>query len=153
MFELLEKARFTAQPESQLYEDAVDLHVHFIYTRNELCVNGAKLLTPALRYTVTDFNASIELERKEAKLRPPSMDKAASETHRGDGPGVVAAAAARAVVEAVPVPPRPLPPMDPNVKCVMVGIEAFYPGDFVYVEPYDKGKQPLIVCIEVSFSV
>ncbi|OQV22753.1 Protein polybromo-1 [Hypsibius exemplaris] len=142
MFELLEKARFTAQPDSQTYEDAVDLHIHFITTRDELCGNGAKLLTPALHYNVSQFNASIEQERKEAKLRPPSLEPSRVTP---PPPSTSATVAAAVVPEA---PSQILPPMDPNAKCVMIGVDAFYAGDFVYVEPYDKGKQPLIVCIE-----
>jgi protein polybromo-1 len=149
MFELLEKARFTAQPDSQTYEDAVDLHVHFINTRDELCGNGTKLLTAALHYTVSQFNASIEQERKEAKLRPPSLETS-EDTSRTPGAlaSITYTAGPPGGTSALPGVHPPGPLADSTGKCVMVGMDAYYLGDFVYLEPYEKSKQPLIVCIE-----
>ena len=49
----------------QLYEDAVEMQMLFIKTRDELCKNGELLLTPALSYTERHLQAALEAEKKE----------------------------------------------------------------------------------------
>ena len=49
----------------QLYEDAVELQMFFIKTRDELCRNGELLLTPALSYTERHLQVELETEKEE----------------------------------------------------------------------------------------
>ena len=129
VFAVLEKARFTAQPDSIIYEDAVQLHLCFIHKRDELCgPSGEKLFTPALQFTLGQFQSSIDMERKQAKWQPTSSSSSSSTTQV---PAVTTGASTTG-------------------PCVMgANGEAFFIGDFVYLAPEQaEGSQPRIVCIQ-----
>ena len=66
----------------QLYEDAVEMQMLFIKTRDELCKNGEMLLTPALSYTERHLQVALEAEKRE-KL--PQEQKEEEEKKRSGG--------------------------------------------------------------------
>ena len=67
----------------QLYEDALELQHYFVQTRDDLCKNGERLLTPALSYTDNQLRKAIEKEKKEKlsqEQREDEEKKQAAET-------------------------------------------------------------------------
>lgn len=49
----------------QLYEDAVEMQMYFIKTRDETCRNGEILLTPALSYMERHLQVALDAEKME----------------------------------------------------------------------------------------
>ncbi|XP_059161313.1 protein polybromo-1-like isoform X4 [Physella acuta] len=75
MFKVFERARKNSRTDSQLYEDAVEMQIFFIKTRDELCKNGEMLLTPALSYTERHLSLALELEQKEKQEQEKLEDE------------------------------------------------------------------------------
>lgn len=58
-----------------MYEDAVEMQIFFIKTRDELCKNGEMLLTPALSYTERHLSLALESEQKEKQEQEKVEDE------------------------------------------------------------------------------
>ncbi|XP_033746616.1 protein polybromo-1-like isoform X8 [Pecten maximus] len=130
MFEVFERARRLSRTDSQLYEDAVEMHLYFIKTRDETCRNGEILLTPALSYTERHLQASLDAE----KIEKLPMEQQSMEEKR-----------ARQEAEEYNTP------SEGGLDSFRYKEETFHVGDFVYIEPREKGQEPHIMCIEKLF--
>ncbi|XP_060077501.1 protein polybromo-1-like isoform X5 [Ylistrum balloti] len=130
MFEVFERARRLSRTDSQLYEDAVEMHLYFIKTRDETCRNGEILLTPALSYTERHLQASLDAE----KIEKLPMEQQSMEEKR-----------ARQEAEEFNTP------SEGGLDSFRYKEETFHVGDFVYIEPREKGQEPHIMCIEKLF--
>ncbi|XP_069101019.1 protein polybromo-1-like isoform X15 [Argopecten irradians] len=130
MFEVFERARRLSRTDSQLYEDAVEMHLYFIKTRDETCRNGEILLTPALSYTERHLQASLDAE----KIEKLPMEQQSMEEKR-----------CRQEAEEFNTP------SEGGLDSFRYKEENFHAGDFVYIEPREKGQEPHIMCIEKLF--
>ncbi|XP_074645019.1 protein polybromo-1-like isoform X2 [Tubulanus polymorphus] len=126
MFEVFEHARNVSRTDSQLYEDVIELQMHFIKKRDELCKNGEVLSTPGLRFTEKHLNNDLEAEKfeklpreqKEDEEKEGNDDREKAELH-GEGESSV------------------------SFKEMTYSV-----GDFVYLEPRDNSLEPHIMHIE-----
>ncbi|XP_021376481.1 protein polybromo-1-like isoform X21 [Mizuhopecten yessoensis] len=130
MFEVFERARRLSRTDSQLYEDAIEMHLFFIKTRDETCRNGEILLTPALSYTERHLQAALDVE----KIEKLPMEQQSMEEKR-----------ARQEAEEYNTP------SEGGLDSFRYKEEIFHVGDFVYIEPREKGQEPHIMCIEKLF--
>lgn len=130
MFKVFERARQLSRIDSQLYEDAVEMQLFFIKIRDELCKNGEILLTPALSYTEKHLQSALEAEKRdklpkeqddEKKKIPETEEKISSDMEAGSESSM-------------------------KYRDQMYNI-----GDFVYVEPREKGLEAHVMCIEKLF--
>ncbi|ESO90734.1 hypothetical protein LOTGIDRAFT_175808 [Lottia gigantea] len=64
MFQVFDRARRLSRTDSQLYEDAVEMQMLFMKTRDELCKNGEMVLTPALSFMERHLQLQVEAEKK-----------------------------------------------------------------------------------------
>ncbi|XP_035230777.1 protein polybromo-1-like isoform X3 [Stegodyphus dumicola] len=126
MFEVFEHVRHLSRTDSQVFEDSVELQSFFIKRRDVLCKNGEVLLSPALQYTEADLQASVETlraqklprEQQEAELEP-KQEKDESRTNEIS-----------------------------SSDSATFQTETYYVGDFVYIEPREKGMEPHIMHVE-----
>ncbi|XP_013402941.2 protein polybromo-1-like [Lingula anatina] len=130
MFEVFSYARKVSRTDSQLYEDAVEMQMFFIKIRDELCKNGELLLTPALSYTEKHLQSALDEEKQEKlpkEMREDEEKKQAEETNKKE---------------------QEKEQEDIGENSVSYGGQTYSVGDFVYIEPREKGLEPHIVCIE-----
>ncbi|KAG1687281.1 Protein polybromo-1 [Nymphon striatum] len=121
MFEVFERARKISRTDSQAFEDSIELQSFFIKIRDELCRNGELLLSPAFSYTEKHLLNSVE-KLKVEKL--PQEEKEMDE-------------------------PEKTGKESENKENSMDFKENTYRiGDFVYIEPRDKGLEPHIIHLE-----
>ncbi|XP_037079374.1 protein polybromo-1-like [Pollicipes pollicipes] len=117
MFAVLERARRLSKPDSQTFEDAVEMQMFFISYRDELCRSGTLLSSPALQYSQDDLKAQVAQLKPEVKQEEEESQ------------------------EAKPTPSGLGDSMSFNQI-------QYRTGEFVYVEPKDKGVERHIVNIE-----
>ncbi|XP_076317275.1 protein polybromo isoform X4 [Tachypleus tridentatus] len=125
VFEVFEQARRKNRTDSQVFEDSVELQSYFIKMRDELCKNGELLKSPALHYTESDLQASVEALKSE-KL-PKEQQEAEMEPRQEKDE--------RESLE-----------MSTSDSVVFRG-QVYHVGDFVYVEPREKAMEPHIIHI------
>ncbi|GFY58398.1 protein polybromo-1 [Trichonephila inaurata madagascariensis] len=126
MFDVFELVRHNSRTDSQVFEDSVELQSFFIKRRDVLCKNGEVLLSPALQYTEADLQASVETlraqklprEQQEAELEP-KQEKEETRTNEIS-----------------------------SSDSATFQTETYYVGDFVYIEPREKGMEPHIMHVE-----
>ncbi|XP_064633737.1 protein polybromo-1-like isoform X4 [Lineus longissimus] len=142
MFTLFSEARKMSRTDSQVYEDAVDLQLHFIKTRDELCRNGEVLLTPALSYTEKHLQAELEAERKEKLPLEMKEDEEKVKLQK--------------LEELERLENEKTEPVSQWLNGEQGAEESFKHkgetyrvGDFVYLEPRDKKLiEPHLICVE-----
>ncbi|GFQ66100.1 protein polybromo-1 [Trichonephila clavata] len=126
MFDVFELVRHNSRTDSQVFEDSVELQSFFIKRRGVLCKNGEVLLSPALQYSEADLQASVETlraqklprEQQEAELEP-KQEKEETRTNEIS-----------------------------SSDSATFQTETYYVGDFVYIEPREKGMEPHIMHVE-----
>jgi protein polybromo-1 len=107
-----------------VYEDSLELQQVFMKTRDELCKNGEILLTPALSFTETHLQKALEKERKNRTSKEREIKEDEDKK------------------EAAPKSE------DDSEDSLEFGSDVYTIGDYVYIEPREKGQDPHIVCIE-----
>ncbi|KAF4526534.1 hypothetical protein B566_EDAN005901 [Ephemera danica] len=147
MFACLDRARRLSRSDSQVFEDAIELQAYFIKQRllfffipmvicnrslwthrDELCRGGDLLHSPALRYSAQELAASLEALRQEKALR--ELPEEEGETRSSEDS------------------------FKEQVACATQGEEMSFNqqlyrvGDFVYLEPKERGMEPHIIHIE-----
>ncbi|ELU08320.1 hypothetical protein CAPTEDRAFT_221993 [Capitella teleta] len=128
MFKVFEFARTASSVDSQVYEDSLELQHYFMKMRDELCKNGEVLLTPALSFTESHLQKALEKERKNRTSKERELQKEEDDKRN----------------EAIDKSQN-----DENSEdSIEYGNDTFVVGDFVYIEPREKGQEPHIVCIE-----
>ncbi|KAG8184625.1 hypothetical protein JTE90_022674 [Oedothorax gibbosus] len=127
IFDVFEHVRHRSRTDSQVFEDSVELQSFFIKRRDELCRGGETLLSPALQYTEADLQASVEtlraqkLPREQQESELEVKQEKEKETPRNEISTSDSAAFQN---------------------------ETYYVGDFVYIEPREKGMDPHIMHVE-----
>ncbi|KAK3930738.1 Protein polybromo-1 [Frankliniella fusca] len=129
IFAVLERARNLSRTDSQAFEDSIELQSFFIKLRDELCRGGDLLNSPALNYTLYTLADAVEQTRQQKLLQEqPEDDLEASRT--GDET-------------------KPTENGDSVEGSGMVHNKQMYrPGDFVYVEPKERGMDSSILNID-----
>lgn len=128
MFDVFERTRRNTRVDSQAFEDSVELQLYFIRLRNELCRNGEVLISSALNFTEINLNAQVDaLKLEKLPFENQETDaEAKGEDKEADPSG-------GAPVESIPE--------------VSLNDQVYRPGDFVYIEPREKGMDPHIINI------
>ncbi|XP_048738876.1 LOW QUALITY PROTEIN: protein polybromo-1-like [Ostrea edulis] len=135
MFNVFERARRLSRTDSQLYEDAVEMQMFFIKKRDEICRNGERLLTPALSYQEKHLTAALEFE-KQTKFEQEQKEDEGKQSKRESEERILDSGCTEKDGE----------------DCFKYKDETFRVGDFVYIEPREKGLEPHIMCIEKMYT-
>ncbi|XP_077556575.1 protein polybromo isoform X3 [Haemaphysalis longicornis] len=133
VFEVFDRARRISRTDSQAFEDSVELQSYFIRLRDELCGQGDVLQSPALNYGQQELTESVDLLR--AQKLPQEQQEAAAE-----------ADAERSTQEGRKEEEK-RNEMSSSDSTEHKGI-VIHVGDFVYVEPREKGMQPHIINVD-----
>ncbi|KAK3103095.1 hypothetical protein FSP39_016403 [Pinctada imbricata] len=136
MFKVFQRARKLSRTDSQLYEDAIEMQMFFIKKRDEICKSGEVLLTPALSYTEKHLQAELEAEKPQ-KLEQEQKEDEEKRSKRDSEERLIDSNSACGSGEA-----------EASFKYKE---ETFHVGDFVYIEPREKGLDPHIMCIEKMY--
>lgn len=126
IFDVFERARKVSRTDSQVFEDTIELQSFFIKRRDELCKSGEVLFSPALRYSENDLQASIDALRREKVPCEKSEDEREQDS-RAD---------------------KEQRSSQNNSDSVHFREQTYHVGDFVYMEPREKGLEPHIILIE-----
>uniref|UniRef100_T1J6Q3 Polybromo-1 n=1 Tax=Strigamia maritima TaxID=126957 RepID=T1J6Q3_STRMM len=126
MFDVFDKARRLSRTDSQVFEDSVELQSYLIKCRDDLCKNGQILQSPALNYTERDLQINVERVRRE-KL-PKERETTEEETEKFDKEKERAS--------------------QRNSESVSFGEQVYRLGEFVYIEPREKGLEPHVIHID-----
>ncbi|KHJ44621.1 Bromodomain protein [Trichuris suis] len=122
MFATFRNVRENFPPDSQVFEDSIELQSCFIRTRNELTKEGDMFYSPALSYAEKDLNAEVQ-EQKCANVHKEYKDP-------------VELAGAKACQDGQ------------ETASVVVRDIVYNVGDFVYVRPTEAGLQPHILFLK-----
>ncbi|XP_075537485.1 protein polybromo isoform X6 [Dermacentor variabilis] len=133
VFDVFDRARRTSRTDSQAFEDSVELQSYFIRLRDELCGQGDILQSPALNYNQQELMESVDLLR--AQKLPQEQQEAAAE-----------ADAERKSQEGRKEEEKSNE-MSSSDSTEHKGI-VIHVGDFVYIEPSEKGMQPHITNVD-----
>lgn len=125
-FMVLERARRLSRIDSQAFEDSIELQKYFIQQRDEICRNGDLFSSPALNYNLTKFREDIEQSKKSKNLIENPDDSEAKNSDDSNSKET---------------PNGPGDSMTCNQR-------TYHVGEFVYVEPKEKGIEPSIIRIE-----
>uniref|UniRef100_A0A3B3VLJ7 Protein polybromo-1 n=1 Tax=Poecilia latipinna TaxID=48699 RepID=A0A3B3VLJ7_9TELE len=125
VFEVLEKARRLNRTDSEVFEDAVELHQFFIKIRDELCKNGEILLSTALNYTLKHLHNDVEQDKREKIPKEIEEDKQKTEEEEENKESKIVY----------------------SEECSFEN-RTYHVGEFVYVEPSEPNLKPHVVCIE-----
>ncbi|XP_022702006.1 protein polybromo-1-like isoform X2 [Varroa jacobsoni] len=121
MFTFFRRARKATKIDSTVWKDSIILQTFFIHYRDELCQN--RFESPALSYTENDLADEIDKTKAEKTVQEASDQETPKE--------ITKSAAADDGVQQ----------MDVNGMTVRV-------GDYVYVQPREKGMEPHVTMIE-----
>uniref|UniRef100_A0A3B5Q3E3 Protein polybromo-1 n=1 Tax=Xiphophorus maculatus TaxID=8083 RepID=A0A3B5Q3E3_XIPMA len=142
VFEVLEKARRLNRTDSEVFEDAVELHQFFIKIRDELCKNGEILLSIALNYTLKHLHNDVEQDKREKipkeieedkqKTQEEEENKEAKKAEDLQKEGWQSESESKIVY---------------REECSFEN-RTYHVGEFVYVEPSEPNLKPHVVCIE-----
>ncbi|XP_070193759.1 protein polybromo-1-like isoform X2 [Littorina saxatilis] len=142
VFKVFERARKVSRTDSQLYEDAVEMQMLFIKTRDELCKNGELLLTPALSYTERHLQQALEAEKKE-KLPQEQKEEEEKKSGAGEPEEKSGAGEPEEKIEEGKVAQE-----ESSENEMVYRDQTYMVGDFVYIEPRDVNLDPHIMMIE-----
>lgn len=126
-FACLDRARRLSRTDSQVFEDSVELQSYFIRQRDEVCRGGDLLASPALAFSVTDLAQAIEAT-KHSKLVQEVPDEEVPDESTSTS--------------------RTALPKENIGDSMTCNQRTFRVGDFVYIDPKEKGVEPSIVLIE-----
>ncbi|XP_066252584.1 protein polybromo-1 isoform X2 [Euwallacea similis] len=129
-FACLDRARQLSRSDSQVFEDAIELQMFFIRTRDELCKHGELLQSPALGYSILDARHNIEKLRHQKSLQETLEEDC--ETRSSDDSLLKDGSNSNGSTEET---------MTCNQKTFQV-------GEFVYMETKKEGCEPHIIKIE-----
>nr|XP_034305706.1 protein polybromo-1 isoform X10 [Crassostrea gigas] len=135
MFKVFERARRLSRTDSQLYEDAVEMQMFFIKQRDEICRNGERLLTPALSYQEKHLTVALDAE-KQSKLEQEQKEDEDKQSKRESEERIL----------------DPDSTEKEGEDCFKYKDETFRVGDFVYIEPREKGLEAHIMCVEKLYT-
>ncbi|XP_062616162.1 protein polybromo-1-like [Saccostrea cucullata] len=135
MFKVFERARRLSRTDSQLYEDAVEMQMFFIKQRDEICRNGERLLTPALSYQEKHLTSALEVEKQKKSEQEQKEDEDKQSKRESEERILDSSCSER-----------------DGEDCFKYKDETFRVGDFVYIEPREKGLEPHIMCIEKLYT-
>ncbi|XP_063225388.1 protein polybromo-1 isoform X25 [Bacillus rossius redtenbacheri] len=140
VFACLERARRLSRTDSQVFEDSIELQSCFIRQRDELCRGGDLLHSPALNYTLLDMAEAVEATRQHKLLEEQPEEEA--ETRSSDD--------SLKVSPASPPPARSLAESGASAggDSMSFNQQVYRVGDFVYVEPKERGMESSIIHIE-----
>ncbi|XP_063225354.1 protein polybromo-1 isoform X22 [Bacillus rossius redtenbacheri] len=127
VFACLERARRLSRTDSQVFEDSIELQSCFIRQRDELCRGGDLLHSPALNYTLLDMAEAVEATRQHKLLEEQPEEEA--ETRSSDDSLKESGASA-------------------GGDSMSFNQQVYRVGDFVYVEPKERGMESSIIHIE-----
>lgn len=127
MFDVFEKARRLSRTDSQVFEDSVELQSYFIKCRDDLCKRGEVLQSPALNYTEPDLQLNVENLRREKLPREQNDEDKDKEQDKYE---------------------KEQRASQHNSESVSYREQTYHVGDFVYIEPREKGLEPHIIHIE-----
>ncbi|XP_077514509.1 protein polybromo isoform X29 [Amblyomma americanum] len=133
VFEVFDRARRMSRTDSQAFEDSIELQSYFIRLRDELCGQGDVLQSPALNYGQQELTESVDLLR--AQKLPQEQQEAAAEADAERSSQEVRKAEEKSNE------------MSSSDSTEHKGI-VIHVGDFVYVEPREKGMQPHIINVD-----
>jgi protein polybromo-1 len=129
VFSIFERVRQISRTDSQAFEDSIEMQQYFIRLRNELCKNGERLISSALQFTEADLDASVENLRKEKlPFEQQESELDASKIEIANGIDLNS-------------PTNELQELSLNDVTYRI-------GDFVYVDPKEKGLDPHIINIQ-----
>ena len=127
IFAVLKRARNISRSDSQIFEDAVELQMHFIETRDEACGNGDILQSKALLFTKHNLIEEVEIlkEQKEQDEQPEEeavtkVEQEQEKEKQGQS----------------------------STTSATFNQQQYNIGDFVYVDQEDKNSEPFIYLIE-----
>uniref|UniRef100_A0A3B3YBW4 Protein polybromo-1 n=1 Tax=Poecilia mexicana TaxID=48701 RepID=A0A3B3YBW4_9TELE len=142
VFEVLEKARRLNRTDSEVFEDAVELHQFFIKIRDELCKNGEILLSIALNYTLKHLHNDVEQEKREKIPKEIEEDKQKTEEEEENKEAEKAEDLQKGAWQS-----ESESKIVYSEECSFEN-RTYHVGDFVYVEPSEPNLKPHVVCIE-----
>ncbi|XP_067123626.1 protein polybromo-1 isoform X3 [Centruroides vittatus] len=124
VFEVFEHARNVSRTDSQVFEDSIELQSYFIRMRDELCRFGEVLQSPALKYRECHLQSSVEALKAEKLPREQQEAELEPKQEKDESTEISTAD-----------------------SMTFKGM-TYYIGDFVYIEPREKGMEPHIMHIE-----
>ncbi|XP_014213289.1 protein polybromo-1 isoform X3 [Copidosoma floridanum] len=130
VFNCLERARKLSRTDSQVFEDSVELQAFFLRTRDEVTKNGDLLHSPALNYSLVDLGNQVA-ELKREKSQQEALLSNEDESCDGNEKMVDGSASS-----------------GENGSSMSFNQETYRAGDFVYVEPSERGMETNVVLIE-----
>lgn len=134
VFTCLERARKLSRTDSQPFEDSVELQAFFLRTRDDVTRSGDLLHSPALTYTLLDLSAQVA-ELKKVKLQQEATLPGEDESCDGnDSKGEGELNSGNINSE--------------NGAAMSFNQELYRAGDFVYIEPTERGMEYSVVLIE-----
>ncbi|XP_065348205.1 protein polybromo-1 isoform X6 [Cloeon dipterum] len=123
MFACLDRARRLSRSDSQVFEDAIEMQVFFIKQRDELCRGGDLLHSPALRYSAQDLAGNLDALRQEKAMKElPEEETEPKQPLMGE--------------------------LESAGNEMSFNQQTFRVGDFVYLEPKERGLEPHIILVE-----
>ncbi|XP_066994132.2 protein polybromo-1 isoform X3 [Anabrus simplex] len=131
IFACMERARRLSRTDSQVFEDSIELQSYFIRQRDELCRGGDLLHSPALSYTLMHLAATVESTRQ-GKLMEEQPEEE-TETRSSDDSLKVRIDAGGSATSG---------------DSMSFNQQVYRVGDFVYVEPKERGMDSSIMHIE-----
>ncbi|VVC46091.1 Bromodomain, conserved site,High mobility group box domain,Bromodomain,Bromo adjacent homology (BAH) [Cinara cedri] len=137
LFACLERARQLSRTDSQVFEDSIELQSYFIRQRDEVCRNGDLLNSPALNYSLLDLSLSVN-DMRERKMAEesisgnPEEDEIKTEDSIQEEQEDNSAPVIAGTVD----------------DSVCVNQLVYRVGDFVYVEPNERGQELMILNIQ-----
>uniref|UniRef100_A0A131XM83 Putative chromatin remodeling complex rsc subunit rsc1/polybromo n=1 Tax=Hyalomma excavatum TaxID=257692 RepID=A0A131XM83_9ACAR len=133
VFDVFDRARRISRTDSQAFEDSIELQSYFIRLRDELCGQGDILQSPALNYGQQELTESVDLLR--AQKLPQEQQEAAAEAdaERKSQEGRKEEEKSNEISSSDST----------EHKGIVIHV-----GDFVYIEPSEKGMQPHITNVD-----
>ncbi|XP_020708055.1 protein polybromo-1 isoform X4 [Athalia rosae] len=135
VFTCLERARKLSRSDSQPFEDSVELQAFFLRTRDDVTRSGDLLHSPALNYTLLNLSEQVA-DLKRAKLQQElSLPQEEESCDASDVKDVGNVSNVGNTVSGGGV-------------AMSFNQEVYRPGDFVYVEPTERGMELSVMLIE-----
>ncbi|XP_025829015.1 protein polybromo-1 isoform X3 [Agrilus planipennis] len=134
-FACCERARRLSRSDSQVFEDSIELQSYFIKQRDELCKNGELLHSPALSYTLMHLTSAVESIRQSKILQESLEDE--SETRSSDDSVIKDSTLSNSSTSA-----------SGTGESMTMDQQTFKIGEFIYIDPKEKGLEPHILLIE-----
>ncbi|KAK3750182.1 hypothetical protein QZH41_015411 [Actinostola sp. cb2023] len=115
----------------KMYDDAVELQVHFVNHRDKLCKDGERFISPALLITRRHLVQELDDEHKKKAELEGQEDEKLKAQEKKEGKDTAVAS-----------------DDESGVKELFLGETQYSVGDFVYVELREDKLQPHVVLVE-----